>query len=191
MNVIQDSINLIQSNLVNEWSTKDIYTLVIAIVGALLGIINTIKALRKDTMRVKILPSWETDFSLTQLSVNVINLSQFPITIENVGFKINRKQILYIWDIRTESKENDGYLPQEINPRNKLKIPISLRVVADSNFRNVKKVIIITADGRKFYGTSPALKQMVKLKNIPAEVQKQIDSYSKTYEPTWGHNIKY
>lgn len=150
----------------------EIITLSIACIGALLGIINTYVSLRKDKVRLKITPMWVTDLFHTEIGIKIINLSQFPIVIENVGFTLSTKQSLYIMEYFLAS----GSLPQEIKSRDNIQINILLGTIAQEEFRKVRKAFVNTADGSIFYGKSSALKQMVTLKNLPKQIQEQLDN---------------
>jgi hypothetical protein len=80
-----------------NWSTKEVVTIAIAAVGAVLGILNMAFALwqKRVRLRVRVMVTLERD---ERMCVVVTNLSEFPVTIESVGF------VLDAWYRRTLKK---------------------------------------------------------------------------------------
>jgi len=87
-----------------NWTTKDVVTIVIAAVGAVLGIVNTVFALwhKRTRLRVRVVITLDTaeerdedaGGSGQSMGVEVTNLSEFPITVQSVGF------VLLPWPLR-------------------------------------------------------------------------------------------
>jgi hypothetical protein len=77
-----------------NWSTKEVITIAIAAVGAVLGILNMAFALwqKRVRLRVRVMMTREQD---DRIYVEVTNLSEFPVTIKSVGF------VLDAWYLRT------------------------------------------------------------------------------------------
>jgi len=76
-----------------SWSTKEVVITVIAAVGAILGIVNTAFAMWKKRvrLRVRVMMTCERH---SRIGVDVTNLSEFPVTIQSVGFVIDS------WSVR-------------------------------------------------------------------------------------------
>src|SRR5678815_1261184 len=76
-------------------SAKDIFTLSCAVVGAVLGIINTWHGLNQRRVKLKVLPkvaypiSHSGEFGPEMGCIEVTNLSTFPVTVRDVGFTID------------------------------------------------------------------------------------------------------
>src|ERR1051325_1952455 len=71
-------------------SWKDIITIGAASVGAVLGVMNTINAMSQQRMRVRVTPAFITTPQGEPMgfSIEVINLSAFPVTVAEVGFSV-------------------------------------------------------------------------------------------------------
>ncbi len=107
-----------------NWSTKEVVIIAIAAVGAVLGILNTAFALwqKRVRLRVRVMMTLERD---ERICVVVTNLSEFPVTIEKVGF------VLDAWYLRTL-----------------IKIPV-LRLIADKSTRGYLVINNPTVAGRR------------------------------------------
>lgn len=106
----QDLINLI--------------TFGIAVVGAILGIINTVYAINKDRVRLKVCPVFGYTFGAPHLKeqyigVEIINLSMFPVSINQAGFMLeNTTQRAVI--LRPLTTQGAIYLPYKLPSREKI-----------------------------------------------------------------------
>jgi hypothetical protein len=67
-------------------------TLALAVIGAVLGVINTVHALWKDRVRLKVTLCWWIGESSKGLGVEVVNLSGFEITISQLYIPLPRKE---------------------------------------------------------------------------------------------------
>ncbi len=71
-------------------SIFDAITLAIALVGAVLGVINTWHAIDKRRVKIQVRPQQVTPYRYEiqgiDFCITVTNLSDFPITIKEVGF---------------------------------------------------------------------------------------------------------
>ena len=106
-----------------NWSTKEVVTIAIAAVGAVLGILNMAFALwqKRVRLRVRVMMTLERD---ERICVVVTNLSEFPVTIERVGFALGA------WYLRAL-----------------MKIPV-LRLIAGKSTRGYLVINNPTVDGR-------------------------------------------
>jgi hypothetical protein len=96
-----------------NWSTKEVVTIAIAAVGAVLGILNTAFALwqKRVRLRVRVMMTLERD---ERICIVVTNLSEFPVTIEKVGFVLDAWYVRFLAKIPVLSliagKSTRGYL---------------------------------------------------------------------------------
>lgn len=147
----------------DAFSTKDAITLAIACVGAVLGIINTWKALDKDRPKLRVVPKQAFGYGPSgvderaRLCIEVTNLSNFPLTVSEVG-------VLYHG---TDSRgalvhhfmKNGETLPKRLEPRTSVSI-YAYPNALDGNTRSIKCAYANTDCGLTFTGDSGALRQL-------------------------------
>jgi hypothetical protein len=91
--------------------TSELFTFSVASVGAVLGIINTVTALNQQ--RVKLVVRVKSAFlfpptggTVKMFSIQVTNLSSFPVFISEVGFEIyGRSERLVIMELLTSDHQ--------------------------------------------------------------------------------------
>lgn len=139
-------------------------TLSLAVLGAVLGIINTIHALQKDKIKLKVKPKWvilPQAPGLKHIGVEVINLGFIPVTISEIGFKIS-----YFTDKRLVLPNpvllDGGDFPRRLEPRSSFSIYI-LDILDDPNFHKSKYAYAKTDCEKIFKGKSPAFKQAIRM----------------------------
>ena len=145
-------------------------TLTIAIIGAVcgvtgvvLGIVNTWRQLRRDKVRLKIVPSHVIPVGAVadpgwNFGIEVINMSEFPVTISDVGFLLNNGDKGTIATL--PGFEQYGSLPLRLEPRT----AFSKYFFVDSetnDWKDTKSAYALTLDGTLATGTSGALKQLI------------------------------
>ncbi|MFX0135624.1 MAG: hypothetical protein ACFFDN_18405 [Candidatus Hodarchaeota archaeon] len=67
-------------------------TLSLAVLGAILGVINTIHSLQRDSIKLKVKPQCvilPQNFGLKHMGVEVINLGFVPVTVSEIGFRLS------------------------------------------------------------------------------------------------------
>ena len=150
---------------------KENITLITAIVGAtcgllgaILGIINIWHKMRRDKIRLKIIPihvipvrsiaSANVDFG-----IEVVNLSEFAITITDVGFILSNKKKATLSPV--DSIDQPQKLPVRLEPRTSYKKYFSKSVI-DTGRAGIKSAYANTECGETLTGTSGALKQIAK-----------------------------
>jgi hypothetical protein len=147
------------------------FTLITAIVGVacgitglVLGIINTWHQLRRDKIRLKVVPqfcfilqgTYKSDYNF---SIDVINLSEFPLVIEDLGFQMrDGKKCTYGV---VSGIERGGNLPVRLEPRTSYSKILKINE-NDLDFHNIKCAYARTQCGAVIFGSSPALKQVIK-----------------------------
>lgn len=137
---------------------KTILLAVTASIGAVLGIINTLHNLSLKRVRIKVRPA----FSITVpngdyfFSIEVINLSAFPMTVAEVGFTGNGGQ----YPIMNQLPFNPVALPKRLDPRESISILFDPSGLLG---KEIGKAYVRTSCGEVIKGTSPALKQFRKI----------------------------
>lgn len=146
-------------------------TTVTAIVGAVCGVtalllsfINTWHQLRRDQVRLKltpqhIIPVGALGNAHVNFGIDVINLSEFPVVIVDVGFRLTRGR--HVTLLTTECIQPHGELPKKLDPHTSYSAYFWL----DGNLVElaaVKCAYARTQCGTEARGTSPALSQLTK-----------------------------
>lgn len=133
-------------------------TLAIAVLGAVLGILNTWNGINDRRVRIRVVPKWSIAPGFSGMAIEVVNLSAFAITISEIGFTVRRSR---------------GSLPR--------RAPIPAHMFVDGTDLPIKldrhasfsgtfhtggldeldigKAYALTTSGAISYGKSPALKQ--------------------------------
>jgi hypothetical protein len=142
-------------------SWKDVITLGVALLGAGLGIMNTWNAVSQRRVRVRVAPSFltEPDGSPLGFSIEIINLSAFPITLAEVGFDAGRGKRV---PARAAHFPDNKPLPRRIEPRESV---LAMFCPAEFGLPNIElgDAYVRTACGRTVYGNSPAGRQFSKM----------------------------
>lgn len=100
-----------------------------------------------------------TQRSESNFSIEIINLSEFPLVIEDIGFQMRNGE-KYTYGVAS-GIERGGKLPVRLETRTSyskiLKIGDN-----DIDFHNIKSAYARTQCGSVVFGSSPALKQVIK-----------------------------
>lgn len=146
-------------------------TTVIAIIGAVCGVlalllsfINTCHLLRRDRVRLKIIPQRIIPDEMflgvpVNFGIDVINLSEFPVVIVSVGFQLTRGRHVALSTSTTPGRMN-ALLPRKLDPH----MSYSASFWLDANLVDlaaVKCAYARTQCGTEAQGTSPALRQVI------------------------------
>lgn len=159
-------------------TTTTAITLAIAVLGAVLGIINTLMQIDKSRIKIGVIPkiAFFVDDILVnsllrpdatqgspeerRLCVEVVNLSSFPITVNEVGFGkriLSRARHVLVPPLILDGKP----WPRRLEPREAV-IVYTERGVRFSPQPSPKRAYAATACGEVRYGTSKALKHFIK-----------------------------
>jgi hypothetical protein len=146
-------------------------TLVIAAVGAVLGIINTWHQIDRSRVKLKVVPKLAAivdeagTIHRTKSAVNaaegtpcieVINLSAFPVTVKEVGYTWRGKRKRR-FAVHMPQLTDDGSWPRRLEPRASVDTYVAL---PQKLAGRVGKAYAATECGHQAYGTSPALKSL-------------------------------
>jgi len=134
------------------------------ITGLVLGIINTWHQLRRDKIRLKVVPQFCFILQGMQkyeynFSIEIINLSEFPLVIEDLGFQMRDGNKLTYGVV--PGIERGGNLPVRLEPRTSYSKILKIND-SDLDFHNIKCAYAKTQCGSVIFGSSPALKQVIK-----------------------------
>lgn len=138
-------------------------TLGIALVGAVLGILNTWRNFDRDRPKLRVTPmhaipvgGYERAYSGIGFGIEVINLSPFPITVREVGFMhrgLSDRAVV----VEPVTVDNKG-TPRRLEPREA--VAFYMETPSPREGRPLRCAYASTACGLTFTGTSGALKQM-------------------------------
>jgi len=149
----------------------DTTTLITAIVGAvcgvagaMLGVINTWHQMRRDKVRLKVVPKHVIPVGIIEraqlnFGLEVINMSEFPVVIEDVGFLLvdGRHGTL----ATVPGMESNGKLPLRLEPRSSYSKLFYVDQKA-IDWSEVRSAYARTQCGTEITGTSGALTQLVR-----------------------------
>ena len=136
-------------------------TLAIAGLGAVLGIVNTWHGLSRSRVKLKVLPAHAIPFGgadeRINFSIEVTNLSDFALTIREVGFLFEGTEA------RTAVVRpfilDGGTWPRRLEPRTSVTVYAQVSPPLKDDPK-IKCAYARTDCGRTITGTSPALEQI-------------------------------
>lgn len=138
---------------------KDFLTIGAASVGAVLGIMNTWNAISQKRLKLRVTPCHALTVPHGEwgFSIEVLNLSAFPVTIIEAGLTtdsfIARKGKRY--PMMNPIVVDNKPWPRRLEPRE------SVSLYAETPcYKNIGQAYARTACGEFRYGDSPALKQI-------------------------------
>ena len=136
-------------------------TFAVAVLGAVLGVINTWVGLSKERVKLTVLPRQAIPVGNApqniELSIDVVNLSAFPVTVSEIGvfYKGTNKRSV----IPTPITSDGGAFPRRLEPRSAVTLYSERpRSVVDGH--RMKCVFAKTDCGVVRKGNSPAFRQM-------------------------------
>jgi hypothetical protein len=153
---------------------KELLTFGLAAIGAVLGVINTWTGLRKDRVRLKVIPaltrrvqggliSSPSNIGMLPdaqyLRIEVINLSGFPVTIDEVGltrqfWRVNGDRMAVPQPLLFDNRP----WPRRLEARDALQAYVELgQLIGRTDFT---RAYASTACGRMRFGSSPVLRKL-------------------------------
>lgn len=140
-------------------------TLAIAVLGAVLGIINTWQALDRDRVKLLVIPKMAFGVGggsdgRIRPCIEVINRSSFAVSVGQIGYmlKWSKKRIIALEPIISSG----GTLPKRLDSRSSFTIYFYPETVQQSEFRRVRCAFAETECGVLVTGNSAALKSLIK-----------------------------
>lgn len=134
----------------------------IAILGAVLGILNTWQAMRRDRLRLRVRPLNVVMLNSGDMAfgIEVINLSMFAVTIEEVGFSLRAPAEKGTRGVVPFPRPSDGGpWPRRLEPRSSVTLHFD-RPADPDLLRTIRRAYAKTACGEFAYGKTPALNQL-------------------------------
>jgi hypothetical protein len=121
-------------------NTFDYITIVIAIIGASLGIINMFYNFNRDRVKLRVIPNiWKIcikDEISERFGIEVINLSTFPVTIRQLGYYDKRNKINVITGL--SGFINPIQLPIKLGPRESFSLYGDVEFHKNKDLLNIK-----------------------------------------------------
>lgn len=154
--------------MIDNFTIIDGVTLSIAVLGAVLGVLNTWRNIDRDRVKLQVIPKQAIPVGnmpdkRTRLCIDVTNFSTFPLTITEVG-------VLYFGTKERGAIFNPiiidgGGFPRKLEPRTSFSAYLHPEALERVNGKRVKCAYAKTDCGVTVKGSSPALKQMVNAAN--------------------------
>jgi hypothetical protein len=156
------------NELIGSATLKDTITIGAASVGAVLGIMNTWNSMNQRRVRLRVIPAFvmTSDHDPLGFSVEVVNLSMFPITVAEIGFEVGHGQRA---PLQSPQFLDNKSLPRRIESREAISALFGPRDFQISSNVRLGYAYVRTACGRTIYGNSPAGRQFSKMLTEIAE----------------------
>ena len=143
-----------------------ICTLVLGSVAAILGVYHVWRDRQRRKTRVRVIPGVARPVNAGEplperLSIEIVNLSNYRVTVKEVGFHPARGPgRLCIWPLSSIGFPVEEW-PTRLEPRDSITVYASPDLKEDYRATLIRRAYVRTACGHEFSGTSPALQQYV------------------------------
>ena len=147
-------------------------TLAIALLGAVLGIINTWHQLNRDRVRLRVTPKVVNlisggNISDSKLCIEVINLSTFVVTVYGVGFTSEKFDLLIIDPLLHDG----GTWPRRLEPRQSVTAFLNEDWKQSKDIPLARKAFARTECGVTCYGSIKRIKNRLRqMRSIPRQL---------------------
>ncbi|MCK4912649.1 MAG: hypothetical protein KAS05_02895 [Candidatus Omnitrophica bacterium] len=148
---------------------NETYIFIIATIGVVLGITNFIRSLFKDRVKIKVSPvinlfienpEGKNDI-VSRVCIEVVNLSEFPITIHEVGFTTNIYKKEGKISFLDKQIVQGGKLPRKMESRTAITIYHPLPNMFKEDVDKIVGAYATTQCGRMFKGNNKILKKQI------------------------------
>lgn len=149
----------------------DPVSLGIGAAGTLLGVLNYWRAWEKDRVRLRVRAGISITVGMMgpekSIFIEVLNLSNFPITITSTVFQLDGSDlVLHL----IPPYLNDERLPKRLDPRDAVTIYARPIVLKDSHVVTIKDVIARTACGAEVKGGRKARSGILQIQAVGREI---------------------
>ena len=148
--------------LQNAISVADIAAIMLGLFGALLGLMNTWKAISDDKVKLVVRPKSAIPIGAADpdidFCIEVLNRSQFPVTITDMGFLLKGTKLRAA--IVSPIMIDGGSFPRRLEPRSSFTAYSKSHSISKGH--QVRCVYAKTDCGHIKTGKSPALKNLQK-----------------------------
>jgi hypothetical protein len=145
-------------------------TLIIAILGAVLGLIGTVlsllntwRAFDRDRVKLRVVPKYAFPVggsdNRPRVSIDVTNLSMFPVTVSQIGFLFHDSTNCGV--LLQPIMLDGGTFPRRLEPRTSFSVMCDPTQHLEPAFASIRCAYVKTDCGVTVEGNSPALRQMV------------------------------
>ena len=149
----------------------EIVTFSIAVLGAILGVLSTVRDWRRDRVRLRVTPqvaypSAGTGDTRPRLAIDVANLSAFPVTVSEVGFLLKRTK-----NRRALSQPllmDGGPWPRRLQPHESVTAWAAPGEETSGWLTSVRAAYAKTPSGHVATGHSPMLRWVTRTGSLPA-----------------------
>lgn len=134
----------------------------VALLGAALGVMNTWNTISQRRVRLRVRPAHAIAFPQGhhQFSIEVLNLSNFAVTVEEVGFTLRKREPFGDHLVITSPQIFDGKpWPRRLESREAVSVYFAVEPML-KRAGNLDKAYVRTACGEHIRGDSPALRQI-------------------------------
>lgn len=143
-----------------ELTTIELITFSIAVLGAVLGVVNTLHNLDKSRVKLKVVPAYVIPVGgmdeRLRFSIQITNLSSFPLTISDAGVFFNGTDSR--GSIINPVFSNGGNWPKKLEPRTS--VSVFSYIPEAPKGHKIKCAYAFTQCGEVCTGNSKALKQI-------------------------------
>lgn len=141
-------------------TTMQAITLAIAVLGAVLGVINTWIGLDKSRVKLRVAPAHAIPVGgadpRLRFSLTITNLSAFAVTIDEAGVLYNHSKSR--WSLTQPVLADGGAWPRRLEPRSS--VTLYSQRPDPNNGQRIKAAYARTTCGVTKTGNSPALRQI-------------------------------
>lgn len=135
-------------------------TLAIAVIGAVLGVINTWLGLDKSRVKLRVAPAHAIPVGgadpRLKFSLTITNLSAFAVTVDDAG--VFYRRTTNRWSLTQPVIADGGPWPRRLEPRSS--VTLYAHRPGPNEGRRITAAYARTACGVTKTGTSPALRQI-------------------------------
>jgi hypothetical protein len=139
-------------------------TLSVALLGAILGVLNTWHAISRDQVNLRVVPRMAFGVGSVvdqrmRLCVEVVNLSAFAVTVDQVGFAIRDSSLVLAQLVPILL--DGGPFPRRLESRTAFTVYFEPGMEKEASFGHVRCAFARTDCGVRVEGTTPLLRSLV------------------------------